>query len=64
MQIHAWAGEELAYSKTYYSIGGGFIVDEENFGKTEENPIQALMPSTLRNHLSLSAKRVAYLSVD
>ncbi|GAL12178.1 L-serine dehydratase [Vibrio astriarenae] len=41
MQIHAWAGEELAYSKTYYSIGGGFIVDEENFGKTEENPIQA-----------------------
>lgn len=40
MQIHAWAGEELAYSKTYYSIGGGFIVDEENFGKTEENPIQ------------------------
>ncbi|MDN2481472.1 L-serine ammonia-lyase [Vibrio agarivorans] len=40
MQIHAWAGDELAYSKTYYSIGGGFIVDEENFGKTEENPIQ------------------------
>jgi L-serine dehydratase len=40
MQIHAWVAEELAYSKTYYSIGGGFIVDEENFGKTEANPIQ------------------------
>ncbi|CAH0539581.1 L-serine ammonia-lyase [Vibrio marisflavi] len=36
MQIHAWNGEELVYSKTYYSIGGGFIVDEENFGKESE----------------------------
>ena len=33
MQIHAWAGETELYSKTYYSIGGGFIVDEEHFGK-------------------------------
>lgn len=40
MKIHAWAGEELIYSKTYYSIGGGFIVDEENFGKEVENPIK------------------------
>lgn len=36
MQIHAWKGEDLVYSKTYYSIGGGFIVDEENFGKESE----------------------------
>ncbi|MDL5027988.1 L-serine ammonia-lyase [Vibrio sp. TMPB1044] len=41
MSIHAWIGDEVAYSKTYYSIGGGFIVDEENFGKEEENPIKA-----------------------
>ncbi len=29
MQIHAYNGDEVVYSKTYYSIGGGFIVDEE-----------------------------------
>jgi L-serine dehydratase len=37
MQIHAFAGDNLAYSKTYYSIGGGFIVDEENFGKEQSS---------------------------
>ncbi|WP_087017447.1 L-serine ammonia-lyase [Thaumasiovibrio subtropicus] len=36
MQIHAWIGDEKVYSKTYYSIGGGFIVDEEHFGVEEE----------------------------
>ena len=39
MQIHAWAGEHEVYSNTYYSIGGGFIVDEANFGKEESNDI-------------------------
>ncbi|MGL5336807.1 MAG: serine dehydratase beta chain, partial [Enterovibrio sp.] len=34
MQIHAWHNDEKLFSKTYYSTGGGFIVDEENFGKT------------------------------
>jgi L-serine dehydratase len=33
MTIHAFAGESVIYSKTYYSIGGGFIVDEEHFGQ-------------------------------
>ncbi|WP_445497590.1 L-serine ammonia-lyase [Photorhabdus sp. SF281] len=33
MQIHAFAGDKEVYSKTYYSIGGGFIVDEAHFGK-------------------------------
>ncbi|PVZ87169.1 L-serine ammonia-lyase [Serratia sp. S1B] len=33
MRISAYAGEQLLYSKTYYSIGGGFIVDEEHFGQ-------------------------------
>ena len=37
MTIHAWAGEKEIYSKTYYSIGGGFIVDEEHFGKEIED---------------------------
>lgn len=33
MRITALAGENVVYSKTYYSIGGGFIVDEEHFGQ-------------------------------
>ncbi len=34
LTIHAWNGEERVYSNTYYSIGGGFIVDEAHFGET------------------------------
>ncbi|HHR6036757.1 TPA: L-serine ammonia-lyase [Providencia alcalifaciens] len=34
MTIHAFAGDKEIYTKTYYSIGGGFIVDEEHFGQT------------------------------
>jgi len=33
MRITALSGERVVYSKTYYSIGGGFIVDEEHFGQ-------------------------------
>ncbi|MTI17268.1 L-serine ammonia-lyase [Rhodobacteraceae bacterium RKSG542] len=33
MKLHAFIGDELVLTKTYYSIGGGFIVDEENFGQ-------------------------------
>ncbi|WP_375322313.1 L-serine ammonia-lyase [Aliivibrio logei] len=40
MQIHAWVDGDVVYSKTYYSIGGGFIVDEEHFGKGVESSIQ------------------------
>lgn len=40
MTINAFIGEELAYTKTYYSIGGGFIVDEENFGKSSESSVK------------------------
>lgn len=39
MTIHAFNGEQEIYTKTYYSIGGGFIVDEENFGKDAANEI-------------------------
>lgn len=35
MQIHAFIDDKEVYSETYYSIGGGFIVDEENFGKPD-----------------------------
>ncbi|BDM63501.1 L-serine ammonia-lyase [Shewanella sp. NFH-SH190041] len=44
MKIHAWIGEQLAYSKTYYSIGGGFIVDEEHFGKEDETELAVAYP--------------------
>ncbi|TBL71818.1 L-serine ammonia-lyase [Obesumbacterium proteus] len=44
MQIHAFAGEKLLYSKTYYSIGGGFIVDEEHFGKDSEGGVTVPYP--------------------
>jgi L-serine dehydratase len=41
MTLHAYEGEELLTSETYYSIGGGFIVTAEDFddlkvAKTEE----------------------------
>ncbi|SJZ59529.1 L-serine dehydratase 1 [Vibrio cincinnatiensis] len=44
MQIHAWIDDEVVYAKTYYSIGGGFIVDEESFGKAIDSPIQVPYP--------------------
>ena len=44
MRITALAGDTVVYSKTYYSIGGGFIVDEENFGKQSENEVQVPYP--------------------
>lgn len=37
MRISAYAGEQLLHSKTYYSIGGGFIVDEEHFAQPASN---------------------------
>ncbi|GAB6262227.1 L-serine ammonia-lyase [Photobacterium sp. CCB-ST2H9] len=51
MSIHAWAGDVKVYSKTYYSIGGGFIVDEEHFGKDEESEVQVPFPFTSAQEL-------------
>ena len=44
MQIHAYHGEKVIYSKTYYSIGGGFIVDEEHFGKADSSDVAVPYP--------------------
>jgi len=44
MQIHAYNGETVIYSKTYYSIGGGFIVDEEHFGLPNNSPVNVPYP--------------------
>lgn len=44
MSISAYAGDRLLHSKTYYSIGGGFIVDEENFGQSANNSVPVPYP--------------------
>ncbi|ATZ11768.1 L-serine ammonia-lyase [Erwinia amylovora] len=44
MSIHAFAGDLKIYSKTYYSVGGGFIVDEEHFGQTALNEVSVPYP--------------------
>ncbi|MGL5386968.1 MAG: L-serine ammonia-lyase [Serratia sp. (in: enterobacteria)] len=44
MSISAYAGDRLLHSKTYYSIGGGFIVDEESFGLSASNSVAVPYP--------------------
>lgn len=41
MRITAWCQQEALLSNTYYSIGGGFIVDEAHFGQAHgvETPV-------------------------
>ncbi|EET1938852.1 L-serine ammonia-lyase [Escherichia coli] len=49
MRITAWKAQEELLSKTYYSVGGGFIVEEEHFGLS----ISGLM---MHNELALRSK--------
>ncbi|MGV3344401.1 L-serine ammonia-lyase [Enterobacteriaceae bacterium LUAb1] len=44
MSVHAFAADKLLYSKTYYSTGGGFIVDEEHFGQSVLNEVTVPYP--------------------
>ncbi|WP_025119319.1 MULTISPECIES: L-serine ammonia-lyase [unclassified Serratia (in: enterobacteria)] len=44
MSISAYAGDRLLHSKTYYSIGGGFIVDEASFGQSASNSVAVPYP--------------------
>ncbi|QBF81572.1 L-serine ammonia-lyase [Shewanella maritima] len=39
MKLHAWNGDKCVLSKTYYSIGGGFIVEESEFDKTQASDV-------------------------
>ncbi|SHI25049.1 L-serine ammonia-lyase [Ferrimonas marina] len=64
MAIHAYRGDALVYTKTYYSTGGGFVVDEENFGKPDSNlkPLpygftdaESLLTLTRETGMSISA---------
>ncbi|MFA3761346.1 L-serine ammonia-lyase [Yersinia sp. 2544 StPb PI] len=57
MQIHAFAGDEKVLSKTYYSIGGGFIVDEEHFGKAAVNAVSVPYPFNSAEEILANCKQ-------
>lgn len=40
MVITAFAAEDKLHSNAYYSIGGGFIVDEQHFGQESRSPLK------------------------
>ncbi|WP_312111887.1 L-serine ammonia-lyase [Pantoea septica] len=44
MRLLAFAGDLLILSKTYYSVGGGFIVDEEHFGQSTLDEVSVPWP--------------------
>ncbi|QCJ70961.1 L-serine ammonia-lyase [Providencia heimbachae] len=44
MSITAFSGNAVVYTKNYYSIGGGFIIDEEHFGQADEQAVQVPYP--------------------
>ncbi|AFI87619.1 serine dehydratase [Aggregatibacter actinomycetemcomitans] len=44
MTITAFHQEQELYKQTYYSIGGGFIVDEAHFNQTEKNEMSVPYP--------------------
>ncbi|ACA85158.1 MULTISPECIES: L-serine ammonia-lyase [Shewanella] len=51
MSIHAWDGDTSLFSKTYYSTGGGFIVDEEHFGLEAANEVMVPYPFAFADDL-------------
>ncbi|QFU21451.1 L-serine ammonia-lyase [Shewanella eurypsychrophilus] len=51
MSIHAYIDDKSALSKTYYSTGGGFIVDEEHFGLTAANEVMVPFPYAYASEL-------------
>ena len=44
LTFQAFAGDRLLLGKTYYSIGGGFIVDDEHFGRTAGDAVELPYP--------------------
>ncbi|AKO45434.1 L-serine ammonia-lyase [[Haemophilus] ducreyi] len=44
MTLKAFAGETLLYEKTFYSIGGGFIVDDEHFEQQTNADVNVPFP--------------------
>ncbi|HGO5853398.1 TPA: L-serine ammonia-lyase [Mannheimia haemolytica] len=44
VKFTAFEGQNQLFENTYYSIGGGFIVDEANFGKAEQQSVAVPFP--------------------
>jgi L-serine dehydratase len=44
MRFHAYAGERLVRERTYYSVGGGFVVDESAAGADRIKPDDTHVP--------------------
>lgn len=44
MRLHALKQGKTVYSQTYYSIGGGFIVDEANFNQSQDAVLNVPYP--------------------
>ena len=47
MILKAFENDELLFEKTYYSIGGGFIVDDEHFGEESQETVSVPYPCLL-----------------
>ncbi|MGS0680230.1 L-serine ammonia-lyase [Shewanella sp. 125m-7] len=56
MMLHAYNGDDVVLSKTYYSVGGGFIVEESQFGKEVENPVEVPYPFNFAEELLATCK--------
>lgn len=44
VKFSAFEGQNLLFENTYYSIGGGFIVDEAHFGQVENGSVSVPFP--------------------
>ena len=68
MRLTAFIEDDAVYSKTYYSIGGGFIVDEENFGKGDSGDMSVSYPfksaAELIAHCSQSGLSISALMME
>ena len=54
MKLHAWIGDKCVYSNTYYSIGGGFIVEESEFNQSHSTGV------TVPYHFNFADELVAH----
>jgi len=59
MTLYAYQNDTLLLSKTYYSIGGGFIVEDCDFEK-EKNKALSLHSNIKRPHVFSSAKELLH----
>ncbi|NNG21385.1 L-serine ammonia-lyase [Naumannella sp. ID2617S] len=56
MTFTAWAGDEELVSRTYYSIGGGFVLDDDGSGNPEVRRDPTPVPHPFRTGAELLAQ--------